>query len=99
VKRLFIDISNLAAKKLTPLKKGDPKARIPVSIDGKRVFPPTIDHHGVITYHYEWDEQWKPYSHNYFGHGWLVVTQLGLWFGVWYTDALRYERTEKDPSS
>jgi hypothetical protein len=98
VKRFIVDINELAAKKLTPLKKGDPAARIPVYIDGRRVFPPVIDPKGVITYHYEFDEQWKPYTFNYTGHGWMIGTSILLWWSVWFIDQEAMRRTEKPRS-
>lgn len=98
LKRLFSEFDGLAAKNLTPLKKGDPKARIPVYVDGKRVFPPVIDPKGVITYHYEFDQGWRPYTFNYSGHGWLILSQVLLWWGVWKYDEDMEELTEKSRS-
>ena len=74
--------SQLAATSLKPLRKGDPEASKPVYVKGHRVFPPTIDENGNITYYYEFPEDWKPYSLNYKGHGWLVLCQAALWLSV-----------------
>ena len=64
----------LAARALKPLKKGDPEAGKPVYIDGHRVFPPVEDELGRVTYHYEFPEEWKPYSFNYTGHGYMLAS-------------------------
>ena len=88
--------SNLAARALKPLKKGDPEARKPVDIDGIRVYPPTIDENGNVTYYQEFPAGWKPYSYNYHGHGWIVFTQLLLWYAVYAYDESSDTRKEKD---
>jgi hypothetical protein len=75
--------SQLGARALKPLKKGDPEASKPVYINGVRTFPPTIDENGTITYYHEFPEGWKPYSNNYAGHGWLIVSQILLWATVY----------------
>jgi hypothetical protein len=66
--------SNLAARKLKPLPKGHPDAHKPVVVNNTRVFPPTIDETGNITYYREFPNDWKPYSFNYHGYGWLFST-------------------------
>lgn len=76
--------SQLAAKAMKPLKKGDPQASKPVYIEGVRVFPPTIDENGNVTYYQEFPAGWKPYSYNYVGHGWLVATQILLWGSIYF---------------
>jgi hypothetical protein len=49
---------------------------------GKRIFPPTVDEHGNVTYYYEFPEDWRPWEINYVGHGWIFATQVLLWLGV-----------------
>lgn len=86
--------SQLAARALKPLKQGDPAAKLPVYVDGVRLFPPTIDQNGNITYYQEFPAGWKPYSFNYVGHGWIVVTQLMLWWSVYLYYQSSAERKE-----
>ena len=73
---------SIVAREMTPLRKGDPEAAKPVNYKGKRVFPPTVDENGNVTYYHEFPGGWKPYSFNYVGHGWLVASQVVLWLGV-----------------
>lgn len=75
--------SELAARKLTPLRKGDPEANKPVVVDGTRVFPPTVDEFGTVTYYREFPDDWKPYSFNYYGHGWIIAGQVLFWTGLY----------------
>ena len=86
--------SQLAAQSLKPLKKGDPNALLPQYVNGVRVFPPTVDENGNITYYQEFPEGWKPYSYNYTGHGWLVSLQIVLWYGVYVYSKASAERKE-----
>ena len=87
---------SLASTNLQPLKKSDPEAGKAVYVNNKRVFPPTLDENGNITYYYEWPADWKPYSYNYRGHGWLFTSQVLLWFSVFYYDHRMKLQTEKE---
>jgi len=89
-------MASLAAKQLVPLKKTDPLARVPVVVDGKRVFPPTVDDAGNVTYYYEFPNAWKPYSLNYTGHGWLACLQVLLWGTVYLYDQRMTSWAEKE---
>ena len=90
VSKILRSTSNLAARALKPLPAGHPDSKKPVYINGTRVFPPTIDSNGNVTYYQEFPAGWKPYSHNYIGHGWLVGTQILLWLGLFvYTKSAR----------
>ena len=88
--------SQLAARALKPVKQGDPSASKPVYVNDIRVFPPTVDINGNITYYQEFPAGWKPYSYNYHGHGWLVGTQLLLWYAVYLYDDSSKSRKEKN---
>ena len=83
--------SKLAAQSLKPLPKGHPEATKPLYVNGYRVFPPTIDESGNVTYYQEFPMGWKPYSMNYIGHGWLVGSQILLWLGLY----IYYESSTK----
>lgn len=93
---IFRRSSQLAAQVLKPLKKGDPEASKPIYVNEVRVFPPTVDENGNITYHQEFPAGWKPYSYNYHGHGWLVATQILLWAAVYLYDESSESRKEKN---
>lgn len=95
LRHLRRSFTNYAARKLEPVSPADPKAKIPVIIDGKRVFPPVKDEHGNITYHFEFPADWKPYSFNYNKHGWLVGSQVLLWGLVLFYDVRMREQSEK----
>ncbi|CAG9321256.1 unnamed protein product [Blepharisma stoltei] len=94
--RLLRRSFTLAARDVKPLHPSDPKAKIPIYVNGVRTFPPTIDEHGRITYYHEFPEDWKPYSMNYVGHGWLIVTQIFLWASVFFYDQKIKNITEKE---
>jgi hypothetical protein len=94
IKAILRRTSNLAARSLKPLNKGDPEAKKPVYVDGIRVFPPTIDENGNVTYHQEFPAGWKPFSYNYLGHGWLIGSQMLLWGAVFVYWKSSNERKE-----
>lgn len=86
---------HLAARNLKPLKKGDPEAAKPVYVEGNRVFPPTVDEFGNVTYYHEFPQDWKPFSYNYVGHGWLFTSQVLLWTAVFYYEYRMEKFSEK----
>ena len=88
--------TSLVAKQLTPIKKTDPAAKIPIVFDGKRVFPPTVDEAGNVTYYYEFPNEWKPYSLNYVGHGWMIALQAVMWGSILLYDDRMKQWTEKE---
>ena len=88
VSKILRSTSNLAARSLKPLPAGHPDAKKPVYINNTRVFPPTVDVNGNVTYYQEFPAGWKPYSYNYIGHGWLVGSQILLWLALYvYQDS------------
>lgn len=89
-------VADLVARKLTPLKVGDPAAKIPIVFEGKRVFPPTIDSAGNVSYNYEFPNEWKPYSLNYVGHGWMIIAQALMWGSLYIYDERQKQASEKE---
>ena len=71
IPRRFLQQATMNVK---PLPAGHADAKKPIYVDGKRAFPPTVDDFGNVTYYHEFPADWKPWSLNFVGHGWIIAT-------------------------